>query len=749
MNQDWRSPAFRDEIRNKIANAMQGLGDPPQTHPPSHMEEQMFNRSRSAEEYRTFVDKLLKLLHQRRLQQQQQMGNQGPRGPIGQAGVQPGMVGPGQGPTLGTNQPRPDSGPIGPLQMLARQVGQPGTAPNQQGMMNNPNNAAQNMGSTSGGGPQQQFTNTMNQNAGGAGGPGGMMMVNQPGNAMMTSNQGQMMPGSAPGGPGQPVIPGGMAVGPPRGPMNSNAATMNAQQQQQLLQSQQRMNQQRLAMQRAIAAQQQQQPPQQQQQQQTVPISQAGMGNQPGMMSGAPTHPQSMQARHPFQGGPGVQGGGGSAGGGGAVMGVPAVGTVGAQGGNVNPMPTVSPSPTSNQMSNNQIIRSPANYNHLLPSPTGGSTYQNIHSPASNNFQGPPSVGSASVGPPSVDRAYSAPSPGNPMSTPRQQMVPSPAAPQPGQELDYQCQQKLHELASTYMEPLKRWIQMRENVLAGPNNEGKMMGGEEDQKEQKELKKMKSLLDILANKLPPKIPVNLSLLQKCEAVLQKILNHAQNQPKPSFPTIARPPSVPLKDQILGQSLVDAVVDSLKRPHGSGSSGSGRCPSTSINHALSKSFGPAVESLLGPLASVPKPPLAKKIKMDEEASLELRRKARGAGAANVPRALQGEIARLPSRFRVKRDPASHSASNDLRLLCTLDDVKLPSVPAISVAVPYDYPASSPAWDTDKSGRLETTPFLKEAKKNFSDRLVKMSDLHSLSSLLDTWEMSVRSTCATHG
>ena len=135
------------------------------------------------------------------------------------------------------------------------------------------------------------------------------------------------------------------------------------------------------------------------------------------------------------------------------------------------------------------------------------------------------------------------------MSTPRQQTVPSPAAPQPG-EIDYQCQQKLHELASTYMEPLKRWIQMKENLLsAGTNSDGKMMGGEEDQKEQKELKKMKSLLDILANKLPPKIPVNLGLLQKCEAVLQKILNHAQNQsnqPKQSFPTITRPPSVPLK-----------------------------------------------------------------------------------------------------------------------------------------------------------------------------------------------------------
>ena len=110
------------------------------------------------------------------------------------------------------------------------------------------------------------------------------------------------------------------------------------------------------------------------------------------------------------------------------------------------------------------------------------------------------------------------------MSTPRQQMVPSPAAPPVG-ELDYQCQQKLHELASTYMEPLKRWIQMKESLVAGSsssgdaggggsgNNDGKMIGGEEEQKEQKELKKMRSLLDILANKIPPKITVNLQLLQ--------------------------------------------------------------------------------------------------------------------------------------------------------------------------------------------------------------------------------------------
>ena len=115
--------------------------------------------------------------------------------------------------------------------------------------------------------------------------------------------------------------------------------------------------------------------------------------------------------------------------------------------------------------------------------------------------------------------------------------------------------------------------------------------------------------------------------------------------------------------------------------------------------------------------------------------------------NVPWALQGEIARLPKRFLVKRDPASDPASNDLRLLCTLDDVHLPAVPPIGVSVTQDYPESSPAWDDDKLGRLDTTPFLKEAKKNFGDRLVKMSDLHSLTSLLDTWEMSVRSTCSS--
>ena len=44
-------------------------------------------------------------------------------------------------------------------------------------------------------------------------------------------------------------------------------------------------------------------------------------------------------------------------------------------------------------------------------------------------------------------------------------------------------------------------------------NDAKMMAGADDQKEQKELKKMRSLLDILSNKIPPKVIVNLQLLE--------------------------------------------------------------------------------------------------------------------------------------------------------------------------------------------------------------------------------------------
>ena len=89
-------------------------------------------------------------------------------------------------------------------------------------------------------------------------------------------------------------------------------------------------------------------------------------------------------------------------------------------------------------------------------------------------------------------------------------MVPSPAA-SGTCELDAQCQQKLQELAAAYMEPLKRSIQMKEASIGA--SEGRIGSGGDDQKDQKELKKMRSLLDILSNKIPPKVVVNLLLLE--------------------------------------------------------------------------------------------------------------------------------------------------------------------------------------------------------------------------------------------
>ena len=73
-NPDWRSPEFRSQIRAQIATAMQSLGSPPQAHTPQHMEEQMFTKSKTGEEYMNYVHKLLSLVREKR---HQPMGNQG------------------------------------------------------------------------------------------------------------------------------------------------------------------------------------------------------------------------------------------------------------------------------------------------------------------------------------------------------------------------------------------------------------------------------------------------------------------------------------------------------------------------------------------------------------------------------------------------------------------------------------------------------------------------------------------------
>lgn len=112
---------------------------------------------------------------------------------------------------------------------------------------------------------------------------------------------------------------------------------------------------------------------------------------------------------------------------------------------------------------------------------------------------------------------------------------------------------------------------------------------------------------------------------------------------------------------------------------------------------------------------------------------------------VPHILQGEIARLDSKFRVTIDHSVQSGSKILKLICYLNDSYLPCVPPLYVEIPEDYPVSSPSC-TLLEHEMNATQFLESIQQIFSARMLKMPSLYSLSHILDTWEMSIRQACS---
>ncbi len=61
---------------------------------------------------------------------------------------------------------------------------------------------------------------------------------------------------------------------------------------------------------------------------------------------------------------------------------------------------------------------------------------------------------------------------------------------------------------------------------------------------------------------------------------------------------------------------------------------------------------------------------------------------------------GEIARLRERrFRVTLDPTHAAGSRTIHVVCRLEDRRVPAVPPLHVAIPEDYPDTSPTCDTD--------------------------------------------------
>ncbi|VVC93177.1 unnamed protein product [Leptidea sinapis] len=159
------------------------------------------------------------------------------------------------------------------------------------------------------------------------------------------------------------------------------------------------------------------------------------------------------------------------------------------------------------------------------------------------------------------------------------------------------------------------------------------------------LTKMKNLLDILSN---PNKRMPLETLIKCEVVLEKL-----DFKRSEGVGLSLPPTG--KEQIFNP-LLEVVNNCLQSPL--------------ANHTLKRTFGSALDALNGPpLKNLPPPPPQKQAKL-EEPTME------------IPDVLQGEIARLDSRFKVSLEPLQLSGgSGAITLTAQLDDARLPFLPTV--------------------------------------------------------------------
>ncbi|XP_022093236.1 mediator of RNA polymerase II transcription subunit 15-like [Acanthaster planci] len=167
-------------------------------------------------------------------------------------------------------------------------------------------------------------------------------------------------------------------------------------------------------------------------------------------------------------------------------------------------------------------------------------------------------------------------------------------------------------------------------------------------------------------------------------------------------------------------LFEVIMQSIKLP--------------TLNHSLQRTFGPAMTAIHGPPTNYPAAtPPAKRQKTESDSQ-----------TFAVPNIVQGEVARLASKFKVSLDETHHPGGNDVHLICRLEDKRLPSVPPISITVPHSYPDVSPQCDTS-THEYNQTPFLLSVQRTLSSQLKRMPDKFSLTQMLDVWEMCIRKSC----
>ncbi|XP_028027750.1 mediator of RNA polymerase II transcription subunit 15 [Bombyx mandarina] len=257
-----------------------------------------------------------------------------------------------------------------------------------------------------------------------------------------------------------------------------------------------------------------------------------------------------------------------------------------------------------------------------------------------------------------------------------------------GEEAAYR--EKVRQL-SKYIEPLRRMVHRM--VSEGENVE--------------KLKKMKNLLDILSN---PNKRITLETLIKCEVVLEKL-----DFKRSEGVVVGLPGSG--KEQIVNP-LLEVVNNCLQSPL--------------ANHTLKRTFGSTLDALNGPeIKNVPPPYKAPKMAEPE---------------MEIPDVLQGEIARLDSRFKVSLE-SLQLGGGGLWLVAQLDDARLPCACSVHVSVPRDYPAAPPALlRRPPRARAAHSAFLHRVERAMDARCARLPKSCSVGQLLDAWEMSVRQACA---
>merc|ERR1712020_839713 len=111
------------------------------------------------------------------------------------------------------------------------------------------------------------------------------------------------------------------------------------------------------------------------------------------------------------------------------------------------------------------------------------------------------------------------------------------------------------------------------------------------------------------------------------------------------------------------------------------------------------------------------------------------------ASEIPDIIQGEVAKLQSHFKVSLDQTQPAPNfGEIFAVCQLEDPNLPSVLPLNITIPKNYPESASPICGDLVGY--DTPFLNKVKDALTARMAKLHKRHSISQLLNVWEMSVK-------